>query len=206
MKLFTTQSTLLKNGIIRLEDVSKDDGGSIMDIFLEEKNINKIFNEGVNGLIWKYGKNTKTGEFAIRIQSAVWTKLAKSFGVKAKYLAIDSGKKEKITPLKEYLKKGNAVLLSVFSSKSNKGHIVRLQEINDEGIIVDDPYGDVSERLEVREKDGSGYLKKGVDQYDTRNNHDKSSDDFQPKIGEDNLWKWDQLKKTKIKYAFIYSK
>ncbi|MBB6463453.1 hypothetical protein [Flammeovirga kamogawensis] len=54
---------------------------------------------------------------------------------------------------------------------------------------MDDPYGDVSERLDVREKGGSGYLLKSLrNGYDTRNHH--STDKYQPKKGEDNLWKW----------------
>ncbi|MBB6463455.1 hypothetical protein [Flammeovirga kamogawensis] len=95
------------------------------------------------------------------------------------------------------------MLLPVFSSDSGRGHIVRLQEINDEGIIVDDPYGDVSERLEVRESGKSGYRKQKV--YDTRNIH-KEGRNYQPKKGEDNLWRWEDLKKTQIKYAYVFSK
>ncbi|NME67450.1 hypothetical protein [Flammeovirga aprica] len=174
----------------------------LMDIFLDEEKTKAKFNYDVNKLILKYYGSTSTEELAIRTNSNVWKKLAADFNVNTKYVKIESGKKEKILPLQEELEKGNAVLLSVFSNGSGKGHIVRLQEINDEGIIVDDPYGDVSERLELRENKKSGYYKNGLK--DQRNHHSKKLN--QPKMGEDNLWKWENLEKTIIKYAHIYSK
>ena len=75
---------------------------------------------------------------------------------------------------------------------SEKGHIVRLQDITESGFIVDDPFGKVNDFTQ-REAGGSGY---------TGTANTRASDSA---IGEDNLWAWSDIAKTQIKYicAFI---
>ncbi|MCR5696330.1 MAG: hypothetical protein K6G73_05065 [Marinilabiliaceae bacterium] len=90
--------------------------------------------------------------------------------------------------LGEALKEGRSILISAY------GHNVRLQAINDEGLVIDDPYGKVYDFS----KSGATpkYYQKG--KYDQRNGNN---------LGKDNLWKWSDLQTNNIiiKYAEIYS-
>ena len=76
------------------------------------------------------------------------------------------------------------------------GHIVRLQAITKDGLVVDDPYGKVvnfsqSGVTPKYKKDGKDY---------------RNDKDFTDKEGEDNVWKWTDLSTNnlKINYAEIY--
>ena len=88
------------------------------------------------------------------------------------------------------LKEGSAVMVSVWPGC--KGHLVRLQSITDDGLIVDDPYGKVTD-FDTREACNSGG-------YDANSKTEENSK------GNDNLWKWDDIKNVTIKYVEIYSK
>ena len=73
-----------------------------------------------------------------------------------------------------------------------KGHLVRLQDVTDSGLIVDDPYGKVTS-------------------FETRENCEEGGYDANPKTtegskGEDNLWKWEDMGEVTLKYAEIYCK
>lgn len=124
-----------------------------------------------------------------------WQELAKKFDVKYDEKAVWFPK-GRIT--KEYaleniqprLKKGHAVILSVF--KSDKGHIVRLQEITDEGLIVDDPFGKVD--LAKREAGGFGFGK---------TSNPKAGEEGQL-LGEDSLWTWKELANVTMKYYVVF--
>jgi hypothetical protein len=92
--------------------------------------------------------------------------------------------------LKTSLENGCSVLISAF------GHIVRLQAITKDGLVVDDPYGKVvnfsqSGVTPKYKKDGKDY---------------RNDKDFTDKEGEDNVWKWTDLSTNnlKINYAEIY--
>lgn len=89
--------------------------------------------------------------------------------------------KDEITKLiKPFLEQGCGVILSSF------GHIVRLQKITDEGLIVDDPYGKV---VDFSAKSTTPKYKK--DKKDYRNNKKENN-------GSDNIWRWKDLEKNKI--------
>jgi hypothetical protein len=118
-------------------------------------------------------------------------KLATEVGAKCEQIEINSNERNVITSkLKGHLEKGHAVLISAFSSP--KGHIVRLQAITDDGLIVDDPYGKVQNFTE-RENGGFGY------------SGGKNSTDDSAIQGSNNLWTWADVADTIIKYAEIYS-
>jgi hypothetical protein len=88
---------------------------------------------------------------------------------------------------------GLGVIISIFSEASGKGHIVRLQNILNDGLIVDDPYGKLNDFKE-RENKGFGYT-------GTKNPVDSESG-----IGEDNLWLWENINETMIKFAEIFTR
>jgi hypothetical protein len=131
-------------------------------------------------------------EFKHRGDPAAREKLSMEFDVSYKKIDLNTDDRDLlISNLKPELEKGRAVLLSAFSSP--KGHIVRLQTITDEGLIIDDPYGQV-QNFSQRENGGFGYT-------DGKNSTDNS--DIK---GKDNLWTWADIKDTIIKYAEIYYK
>lgn len=140
-------------------------------------------------------------KYPARTDPNSWMKLAKDLGVKSEQISIWTKKSntedeirqivfDKIEP---YISKGNSVSLSAFTIASTKGHIVRLQSVNNDGIIVDDPFGRVN-NFQERENGGSGY--KG-----SRNSKD-NIDIF----GKDNLWRWSDIKICTIKYIVVFYK
>jgi hypothetical protein len=136
--------------------------------------------------------------------------LANHLGVEVKYLELgkqlsEEKWKEKLLPS---LEDGKSILLSVF--KANYGHIVRLQDITDDGFLIDDPYGKLKD-FQKRNSSFVGYREE--DSYDCRNGCEDTDtvdcpvldENTCPNLGENNLWKWGDLNKIKIKYAEIYS-
>ncbi len=92
------------------------------------------------------------------------------------------------------LESGCAIMLSVWPIC--KGHLVRLQNVTDAGLIVDDPYGKVkgkADGFDWREACNSG-------------GYDTNSNTFEDNKGDDNLWKWSDIKDVTLKYAEIYCK
>lgn len=131
-------------------------------------------------------------KYPARTYDDSWDKLAGNFGVKMKNIDLNTSDKNKLTTnLKPEIEAGNGVVISVFSVKSGKGHIVRLQQVVDEGLLVDDPFGKVN-NFKQRESGGSGYT-------GTANKRDSESG-----LGEDNLWKWADISETVIKYADVF--
>jgi Fibronectin type III domain len=88
------------------------------------------------------------------------------------------------------LKSGCAVMIGVWPIC--KGHLVRVQNVTNEGLIIDDPYGKVTD-FNAREKCKSG-------RYDTNSKTEEISK------GSDNLWKWNDIKDITIKYVEVYCK
>jgi len=124
-----------------------------------------------------------------RIDSHSWDKLADGFniGMSAIELMTTDPAILKLK-LKPEIEKGHGVIISIFSSKSERGHIVRLQSVQDDGLIVDDPFGRLN-NFKQRENKGSGYT-------GTANTRNEDSH-----LGEDNLWTWENIGETVIKYA-----
>lgn len=152
----------------------------------------KQFEDYLEELRLPQGKRKTLGD---RKSVTTWQELAKKFDVKydEKSVWFPKGRITKeyaLENIQPRLKKGHAVILSVF--KPDKGHIVRLQEITDEGIIVDDPFGKVN--LAKREAGGSGFGK---------TSNPKSGEEGQL-LGEDNLWTWKELANVTMKYYVVF--
>jgi hypothetical protein len=82
------------------------------------------------------------------------------------------------------LREGNAVMMSVTE------HIVRVQAVTEDGLIIDDPYGVIN-------------LEAGTDwSYDTDNKNSREEEGGN--LGEDSVWKWDAVKAHEMQwFAFL---
>lgn len=110
----------------------------------------------------------------------------------------ETKKNNRINSLKEeingQLKKGHSVLMSLFPP--NKGHIVRVVSVSDEGIVFDDPYGNLPPAgFIARQKGATGYNKKS-----DRNNPKVES---QKNRGKHVLYTWTDLTNCTIKYYYV---
>ena len=139
-------------------------------------------------------------KYPIRTSSDSWIKLARDFNIKSERIdSIATTHNHSITEIKNiiteqinpYLESGHSISLSAFTFKSQKGHIVKLQSIRADGIIVDDPYGKVKNFSE-RDKGGSGYK------------NTKNSKDGSVIMGKDNIWTWADIKIATIKYIVVF--
>jgi hypothetical protein len=91
--------------------------------------------------ILDYFRNVK--KLGNRIKYTTWDSIAKRLNLSSRSVTINSSKKDKqkISEIKEHLRQGRAVIVSFFLAK---GHIVRVQDIDDAGITIDDPFGEIS--------------------------------------------------------------
>lgn len=113
--------------------------------------------------------------------------IANELGIKAGFIGVgkiyDKDTHKKI--LEDKLNKGYGVCMSLL------GHIVRVVDANEIGIIVDDPYGRIqSFKIRKEKGDKGGY------------NGGKNYADNSILKGESNLWTWEQLKKDKIIFNY----
>jgi hypothetical protein len=86
-------------------------------------------------------------------------------------------------PVNALLEHGYGVLVHVYGQDAEgkqSGHVVRLQGVTPNGLVIDDPYG--------RESVGAGGVRH-VDEYNHRRDGDKRKDD----AGNDNLWAFDEF-------------
>ena len=113
----------------------------------------------------------------------------------ASHLGIRQGLKWDPTMTKVYLQKLFNTLLDKDCSImiSCGGHLVRLQGLSDNGLIVDDPYGKV---------DLINRYKTNKNSYGD-NANTKSGSTIK---GEDNIWKWSDVIKVEFKYVEWYYK
>jgi hypothetical protein len=130
-----------------------------------------------------YGDRTTQGARA---------KLAKHLGVCYDKENFNDKFSQKRTDLESYilpkLKSGYSVMLSVWPDC--KGHLVRVLNIDSEGITVDDPYGRVTDFVTRENCSGSGY--------------DLNSETAEDNKGDNNLWLWSDLANITVKYVEIY--
>lgn len=127
--------------------------------------------------------------YPARTDGKAWEKLADGLGASMSNIELmTSDPKVLKAKLKPEIEKGHGVVISIFSSASGKGHIVRLQSVSEDGLIVDDPFGKLN-NFKQREDGGFGYS-------GTANTRSTDSNK-----GEDNLWRWDSIAETVIKYA-----
>ena len=96
----------------------------------------------------------------------------------------------------DHLGKGRGVVLS------HSRHVVRIQAINEEGVVVDDPYG----AMPLRRGGGLDYSDKDEDGNPVKNGRQGSTGEAAER-GNDNLYPWADLAKFPIGavYAFDFS-
>ncbi len=145
-----------------------------------------------------------------RTTHAAWKKLSEKYGLSTKYENVDDpierkAFEEKFAP---YLEEGNGVMFSIRykepiitvvkgKSKVNYGgHIIRLVDITDEGIYVDDPYGeeDPLKRYNYPEDKEGYWINRNKEKDETTGTSD---------YGHHNLWSWDDLEKMTLTYGII---
>jgi len=130
-----------------------------------------------------------------RTDAETWKKLAKEFNINSKTISLWTSEKNILkAKLLPELAAGGAISLSAFGN--NKGHIVRLEEINDNGMVVDDPYGTVLDFAGRESGQKSGYKTSTKD-----NRNDKNKEES---LGNDNIWTWENISKISIKYAVVF--
>jgi hypothetical protein len=132
-------------------------------------------------------KQREDKDYDARTSSSSWSALLKDLGVQN--YPIDLGSSDKdflIKKLLPPLEKGYGVMLGV---SKNAGHLVRLQGISDVGLIVDDPYGKLTD-FAAREA-GTG------------NDYDKNDRTTGSVKGNDNIWSWDNLKQISLLFAYV---
>jgi hypothetical protein len=101
-----------------------------------------------------------------------WGGVAEKLGVKAEFIGYDL-KKDKdwyMANVLPKLREGYAVMMSI------SGHIVRMQDVTEEGLIIDDPYGVVNLQA------GEGWS------YDKDNKNAREGEGTNR--GEDSVWAW----------------
>lgn len=89
------------------------------------------------------------------------------------------------------LRSGAAIMLSI------QGHIVRLQDVTDAGLVVDDPYGKVN--LEKRQKNK---FEGGWEEYNKRPGGGGPKEN----AGEDNVWPWEHVEKYPMRWIAAIKK
>jgi RHS repeat-associated protein len=126
-----------------------------------------------------------------RTQRKLWIKLLKDFGYGLQILDFDlstTNSTQKIvdtfTPI---LERGEGIILSISRSNGKKGHIVRVQAITDEGLVIDDPYGKSSI---------VSYYNGGMRFSETNSNFSSAEN---KNAGEDITWTWDDIENIRFK-------
>jgi hypothetical protein len=130
--------------------------------------------------------------YAVRTKTESWKDLARIVGVTTSSIEPYSSIKEKVSIVGDELRKGRGIVVSLFNFK---GHIVRLQKIDDDGLIVDDPYGKLT-NMAIRDLLNTKYGSKKPDgSGGGGNGYVKNTS--KPYIGEDDRLTWDDFDVTK---------
>jgi hypothetical protein len=130
-----------------------------------------------------------------------WGAVAKK--LKAEPIDIGNGAQSKEWWLKNvresHLRKGHAVMCSIQGSISS--HIVRLQGIDDDGIVVDDPFGkSTPQKGKNRAKPKSVNRSMNGAQSNTSGSTVRGTTDNDGKAGSDHRWSWDQVIEHEFKW------
>jgi hypothetical protein len=119
-----------------------------------------------------------------------WSRLANDYYLKtSSNIPLNNSKATLISKIKPELEKGNSISLSLYPSC--KGHIVRVQGIDNGGLWIDDPYGSCPIKCKLyRQKCGkNSYQKYGST----------------PDGGNNNYYTWDEIKQITVKYMVVFS-
>ncbi len=118
-----------------------------------------------------------------------WGGVAKEVG--ASYKMIEGGggkantKKWYQDNVLSQLRGGAAIMMSI------QGHIVRMQDVTDAGLVIDDPYG----KVDLKARQDKGY-EGGWKEYNKRPGGGGPKEN----AGEDNVWPWDHVEKYPMRW------
>jgi hypothetical protein len=116
-----------------------------------------------------------------------WGGVAKQLGVGVKFLGttVTEGSEWYFKNVLPRLQQGDSVMLSI------TGHIVRLQSVTEDGLVVDDPFG-------------RSILKKGASRGWAEVN--KKGNAGKENAGEDNVWSWREVAQHQMLWIAAFSK
>ncbi len=118
-----------------------------------------------------------------------WGGVAKEVGATYKMIAGGGGqannKKWYQDNVLSELRGGAAIMLSI------QGHIVRMQDVTDEGVVIDDPYG----KVDLKKRQDKGY-EGGWKEYNKRPGGGGPKEN----AGEDNVWPWNHVEKYPMRW------
>ena len=121
-----------------------------------------------------------------------WIKLGAEFALNGiKKDLYSSDKTLLIKLIKPELEKGNSISLSLYPYP--KGHIVRVQGIDENGIYIDDPNGNCPLACKLDRENGKSGYDKGI-----RNSEE-------PNAGNNNLYSWLEIAQINVKYMVVFS-
>ena len=109
----------------------------------------------------------------------------------SKPILLSSNKELLISKIRPELEKGNSISLSLYPYP--KGHIVRVQGIDENGIYIDDPNGNCPLACKLDRENGKSGYDKG-----TRNSEE-------PNAGNNNLYSWLEIAQINVKYMVVFS-
>ncbi len=130
--------------------------------------------------------------------ASTWGKLAAEFGISMEIIDGWSNKPREGWERDindAHLRKGHGVMMSLH------GHLVRVQGMNDAGVIVDDPFGAsvLLDELVVRNGKKKGYT------HDKEDINAAEGDGEDARKGEDHGYPWADVEKAEIKYLCAFS-
>lgn len=134
-------------------------------------------------------KIRKDNNFAVRTTANGWGAVAQKLGVNIDWLLSPGSttarpKEFWLNNVRNALRSGKAVMGSVH------GHIIRFQQVTDQGVVVDDPFGAMK-------------LLKGTDRRWIKSNDKKSSEN---QVGEDHLLPFEDLNVHLMHWLVAFSK
>ncbi len=124
------------------------------------------------------------GHYGARITIGALSKIADEMGADFEVVPDSAGNhdeawwKREILP---YLQKGNGIMMSI------KGHIVRVQNVTNDGLIIDDPFGGDLKLLASKTLQDDRYF------WPKGKLNSPNSDDGKGAKGEDSLWIWARI-------------
>ena len=146
---------------------------------VSQRDPNKQFEDELDERLYEH---LRKGDNEARYGEAGQRAVAEDYGASVKRVQNDfkdaAGAKKMFTEtVLPRLERGDAATMSIVTPDTPKGHIVRLQWVENGGVRVDDPFGSV-----VSTKSGYRY---------TLNARDL--EEGEGVVGQDNLWTWDML-------------
>jgi len=131
-------------------------------------------------------KIRQENNFASRT-GAGWEQVAKKLGAEVTFIINRGNTSPKdqqwyISNVLNKLQEGYSIIFSI------KGHIARIQDVTNKGLVVDDPYGRLDLGKRFNNKFRGGYEKYNKSEWNWRNEGEYNE-------GEDNIWSWKDVKK-----------